>query len=94
MSENRFTNHPLNSKPSIKWFAVWGKERFPREKSMRGNAWDATCSCGWDSATGGAIEASVKRSVADHRLDHEVYRDLAAKEQGEGNTNLGRQFDA
>ena len=87
-----FINHPLNSQPKIKWFAVWGGQRFPREKGMRGTGWDATCSCGWDSKTGGAIEASVKRSIADHKLDHEVYREMAAKQAAQ-NDNLGRQFD-
>lgn len=86
-----FTDHPLNSVPKIKWFAVWGGQRFPRQKGMLGNSWDATCSCGWDSKSGGAIEASIKRDVANHRLDHEIYRELAAKEQAnQDNPNLGR----
>ena len=87
-----FINHPLNSKPKIKWFAVWGGQRFPREKSMRGMGWDATCSCGWDSKTGGALESSVKRDIANHKLDHEVYQEMAAK-QAAKNENLGRQFE-
>lgn len=53
---------------SIDWH---GDLRVPRNKRMNGGdwSWDVTCSCGWDSRTGGGTEAAVKRSIADHRWD-------------------------
>lgn len=29
--------------------------------------WDAECSCGWNSRTGGAIQERVREAIADHR---------------------------
>lgn len=55
-----------------------GGERIRREATMRGT-WghDATCTCGWDSATGGAVEAEVERQVNDHKLDVQLERPQA-----------------
>ena len=63
----------------IKWFAVdpsipFGQEGhlIPRTSLMNARdqvGWDVACSCGWESRTGGAIEASVRRAVEDHRWD-------------------------
>jgi hypothetical protein len=54
----------------IKWFVWAGGERMPHEASMRG-AWgyDAECTCGWRSATGGAVKRHVEALVANHKLD-------------------------
>ena len=56
-------------KVKISWFVVLdGGERMRRQDSMRGTwAWDATCSCGWDSRTGGAVFTAVRRAVNDHK---------------------------
>jgi len=59
----------------ISWFAVLpgdfaaGRTRIPRNRHMNGRdwGWDATCTCGWDSRTGGAIQARVEDAIADHR---------------------------
>lgn len=92
-----FINHPLNSKPAVKWFGViGGKTRYPREKGMAAKdwGWDATCSCGWDSGTGGALMSSVKKDVEKHKFDHEWHSDMATKQQAlKDNPNLGRQFE-
>jgi hypothetical protein len=66
MSEDR------KPKARISWWVYAGSERIPRSASMRG-LWnyDATCSCGWDSRTGGAVRSYVEREVWMHkRLDH------------------------
>lgn len=42
--------------------------------SVRGRwEWDASCSCGWESRTGGATKASVQRDVDDHKWDEGVH---------------------
>lgn len=48
-----------------------GTERvkLPRSASMRGHwpGWDVTCSCGWESMTGGATRNSVANDLWFHR---------------------------
>lgn len=56
----------------IRWYGIGASNgvqfREPRNRYMAGRdwGWDATCSCGWDSHTGGAIEARVREEVQDH----------------------------
>jgi hypothetical protein len=58
-----------DTKVTIKWFAVdTNGNKFRNNKGFISNGWDATCSCGWESKTGGAIKASVKRDVEDHKF--------------------------
>jgi hypothetical protein len=67
----------VEMKHRIKWFVYavsWDRsrvERLPHVASMRGSwdGWDAECSCGWASRTGGAIKARVSEAVADHKWD-------------------------
>ena len=72
MSKNDASSPP----PRIRWFGVGSangvKFREPRNSGMHGRdwGWDATCSCGWDSHTGGAIQERVREAVSDH-LFHE-----------------------
>jgi hypothetical protein len=56
----------------IAWWVYVGRDRFPRTAAMRGTwGYDATCSCGWDSRTGGGLRRYVAEKVADHKLlDH------------------------
>jgi hypothetical protein len=43
---------------------------------MRGTwGYDATCSCGWDSRTGGALRRYVADLVADHKAGFTTWRD-------------------
>lgn len=54
----------------IRWFGVLPDgERVPRNRHMNGGDWgrDATCSCSWDSRTGGAIQERIREAIADHR---------------------------
>lgn len=61
----------------ISWWAyAWNyegrTEKLPAKPYMLARegwrAWDASCSCGWESRTGGAIRASVARDVRKHKL--------------------------
>lgn len=55
-------------KVTIKWFVWSGDVKMPYESSMRGRwGWDATCSCGWETRTGGAVRSSVLQAVQDHK---------------------------
>lgn len=57
---------------SIRWWGVLPDgERVPRNRHMNGGdwGWDATCSCGWDSRSGGMIQERIREAIADHKLD-------------------------
>lgn len=59
---------PAAEKVTIKWFWVAPNgTKIRNNKGFISNAWDATCSCGWESRTGGGIKAWVKREVEDHK---------------------------
>ena len=61
-----------DTKVQIKWFVYSMGEKMRYNSTMRGTwGWDAECSCGWESKTGGATKASVKFDVDFHkRFDH------------------------
>ncbi len=73
-------------KVSIKWFVWSGDVKMPYESSMRGQwGWDATCSCGWETRTGGAVRSWVLQAVQDHKkyehgYEYDFQYDFAAKE--------------
>jgi len=55
---------------TVRWVAVYPDgSTTPRQSWMQDSAfgWDAICSCGWKSRTGGAIASCVRRSIADHK---------------------------
>ena len=55
----------------VRWFVrLSGGEWIPHESTMRG-LWhyDARCSCGWESRTGGGTQRAVAEKVADHKWD-------------------------
>lgn len=56
-------------KHTIRFWAYVDGERQRRTSDMRSGAytWDATCACGWDSATGGSAMAAVDNLVAAHK---------------------------
>jgi 4-hydroxy-3-methylbut-2-enyl diphosphate reductase IspH len=71
--------YPTTQKVIIKWFGVSQDVRVPASASMRGTwGWDATCSCGWDSKTGGAIRTYVQQEVRLHKIMEHDYTRLAA----------------
>jgi hypothetical protein len=53
-----------------RWYVYAGAERIPHEAGMRG-AWgyDVTCSCGWDSKTGGGTRRYVAAKLDEHRTE-------------------------
>ena len=59
---------PTTEKIQIKWFVFNGNEKTRYSGGVGFRAWDATCSCGWESKTGGAIRASVLRDVDAHKI--------------------------
>jgi hypothetical protein len=56
-------------KHSIRWWAYIDRGRSRRTSSMKDNEyrWDATCSCGWDSDTGGDTMGNVDKLVQEHK---------------------------
>ena len=59
-----------------RWFVYAGPsggpfEKIPHNSKMRGSwaGYDVTCSCGWESCTGGAIRSYVADKLDDHRFD-------------------------
>ena len=54
----------------ITWWVYAGSERIRRTAAMRGTwGYDATCSCGWDTHTGGATRGYVQREVDFHKWE-------------------------
>jgi hypothetical protein len=53
----------------MRWFVYSGGEKLPHTATMRGHwpGWDAECSCGWKSATGGATRGYIKDEVWFHK---------------------------
>lgn len=65
------------SEHRISWWAyAWGMngatEMIPRTRAMKARegwrAFDASCSCGWKTRTGGALEAWIRREIRLHKL--------------------------
>ena len=54
---------------SIRWWAYIDGVRSRRTSSMKDGEyrWDATCSCGWDSDTGGDTMGNVDKLVQEHK---------------------------
>jgi hypothetical protein len=62
----------------ISWWAyAWGmegpKELMPAKPYMKARegwrSWEATCSCGWQTRTGGALKTYVGRQVRRHKIE-------------------------
>lgn len=55
-------------KHQIKWFVYSGGKKIRRESTMRGRwDYDVTCSCGWETNTGGAILSYMRFEVWYHK---------------------------
>ena len=64
---------PTTTKANIKWFVYSAGEKIRRNATMRGSwdGWDATCSCGWETKTGGGVRSWIEQEVYSHkRFDH------------------------
>jgi hypothetical protein len=53
-----------------RWYVYSGGVKIPHAATMRGHwpGWDVTCSCGWETRTGGATRRSVQDYLDEHRL--------------------------
>lgn len=58
-----------SAKHSTRWWAYVEGQRSRRTSAMADSAylWDATCSCGWDSDTGGDTMGNVDKLVLEHK---------------------------
>jgi N6-adenosine-specific RNA methylase IME4 len=71
--------YPTDQTVSVKWFVWAGNEKVPFESSMRGTwGFDAKCSCGWESRTGGGTRTWLKELVRKHKLQNHNYSYMAA----------------
>ena len=64
-----------DQKVTIQWF--WVAADGSKHRNNVGfihNAWDVKCSCGWESKTGGAIKAAIKRDVEMHKIMEHHYK--------------------
>lgn len=61
------------NKANIKWFVVFSDgSKMRRSNGFIGNAFDAECSCGWATHSGGAIKARIEEEIWEHKyLDHD-----------------------
>lgn len=73
------------------WWVYAGRERIRRTSQMRGT-WghDVTCSCGWDSKTGGATKRSVERALFEHRWDEQMNCDAKKRPCRDCNAQAGQ----
>lgn len=63
-------------KHRMRWYVYGGAYgsplvKLPHAANMRGHwpGWDAECSCGWKSNTGGATRGTVKHEVWMHKFE-------------------------
>lgn len=66
---------PTGEKVQIKWFVWTAGEKFVHTSNMRGQwGWDAKCSCGWETRTGGATKGCVQTLVEEHKVCEHDYK--------------------
>jgi hypothetical protein len=54
----------------IRWFVWAGGQKMPHTAMMAGFwGYDAECSCGWKTRTGGAVRRHVEELVEDHKFE-------------------------
>jgi hypothetical protein len=56
----------------ISWLVYDGDVMIPRTSFMRGTwAYEATCSCGWQTKVGGGVEREIRNQIRLHKMhDH------------------------
>lgn len=59
-------------KPKISWFVWVDGKTVPRSSKMAGTwGYDATCTCGWATKTGGATKSYITNEIWFHKFaDH------------------------
>lgn len=54
----------------ITWWVWAGGEKIRRTSTMRGQwGYDASCSCGWQTRTGGAVKRYIQDEVDFHKFE-------------------------
>jgi hypothetical protein len=69
---HRMHTEPTATEPAtthrITWWVWAGGEKLRHTSQMRGTwGWDASCTCGWQTRTGGAVKAYVANEVWFHK---------------------------
>ena len=58
-----------SSTHKISWFVVVDGKLIPRTSSMRGQwGYEAKCSCGWETRTGGAVKSYITGEISFHKF--------------------------
>lgn len=67
-----------DTKVTIKWFVYAGEKKIARTSSMRGRwGYDAECSCGYQTNTGGGVRSYVADLIEGHkRFEHNYQYDF------------------
>lgn len=66
---------PTTEKVNVKWF-VWAQgEKFAKKTGMVGyKGFDAECSCGYETRTGGGVYTWVKDDIETHKVLEHGYK--------------------
>lgn len=57
----------------ISWWVWAGNVKIPRTSHMRGTwGYDATCSCGWKTRSGGAVKQYIQKEIYWHKLEAKI----------------------
>ena len=53
----------------VSWFVVVDRQLLPHTASMRGQwGYEAKCSCGWETKTGGATKSYITGEISFHKF--------------------------
>ena len=70
------------SNHKIKYWVYAGSELVRHSRQMVGfKGWEASCSCGWKTRSGGALQSWIKREVQWHKWEHNVGGDCQISSQ-------------
>jgi len=62
------------NKAVIQWFAVLSDGTKVRNNAgFQHNAWEVACSCGWQTATGGAVKSYILDQIFSHKMQDHGY---------------------
>ena len=65
------TTETVAAEHRISWWVWAGDGKIRRAATMRGTwGYDATCSCGWETRTGGALERYIRDQIWAHKRSY------------------------
>ena len=72
-----------DQKANIKWFYVVNDQKYRYVKGLIGvTAWEVSCSCGWESHTGGGVRSWLDQLVFEHKFyDHDYKIELSTEKE-------------